>query len=239
MKIIIISDIHGNLEALNATLAYIEKIEGDKKIVCLGDIVGYGPNPVECLKSVQSHTDKICMGNHEYAILNDNLDSEMVWYASDAIRWTKEILDDEMIKVIREFQVQIEENNILYVHASPNNPMGWKYISNTIDAYADLAEMDCTLCFVGHTHIPGVYADYELRRKDKMTILSGQGKTIINVGSIGQPRDGSPQLAFAVFDDADWNVEIVRLDYEYQETMRKIKITNLPSFLADRLMVGI
>jgi diadenosine tetraphosphatase ApaH/serine/threonine PP2A family protein phosphatase len=117
--------------------------------------------------------------------------------------------------------------------------MGWKYISNTIDAHADLAVMDCTLCFVGHTHIPGVYADYELRRKDKMTILSRQGKTIINVGSIGQPRDGSSQLAFAVFDDVDWNVEIIRLDYEYQETMRKIEKTSLPSFLAKRLMVGI
>ncbi|MFQ5964987.1 MAG: metallophosphoesterase family protein [Candidatus Scalinduaceae bacterium] len=239
MKIIIISDIHGNLEALNRTLEYIDKLEGNKRVVCLGDIVGYGPDPVECLEIVQSLTDKICLGNHDYAISNMDLDYQMTRYALEAIRWTRGVLGKETKKIIEKFHIQTEENSILYVHASPDNPMRWKYICNAMDAYLSMADMKCSLCFVGHSHIPGVYADYKLYSEEKKTILTKKGKTIVNVGSVGQPRDGSPLLSFAIFDDVDWNVEIVRLTYNYQETMAKIKKVGLPLFLAERLSVGI
>jgi len=238
MNIIIISDIHGNLEALNKTLEYIDKLEGSKKIVCLGDIVGYGPNPVECLEIVQSLTDKICLGNHDYAISNTDLDYQMNWQALEAIRWTKTVLSKKSKDVIKGFQVQIEEDNVLYVHASPDNPMAWKYIDNTRNAHSSMVGMKYPLCFVGHSHIPGVYTDYELQRDGKKAVLSKDGKTIVNSGSIGQPRDGSPLLSFAVFDDVNWNVEIVRLAYNYRETMTKILKHNLPSPLADRLSSG-
>ncbi len=238
MKIVIISDIHGNLEALNKALEYINKFDDDKQVVCLGDIVGYGPNPIECIEIVQALTGKICLGNHDYAILNTDLAYQMNPYAYEAIRWTRNVLNKDMKETLERFHVQIEEGDILYVHASPDNPMEWNYISNAMDAYLSMAGMKCSLCFVGHSHLPGVYTDYELRKEDKKAILSKKGKTIVNIGSIGQPRDGSPLLSFAVFDDVDWNVEIVRLPYNYQETMTKIKKVGLPSFLADRLSIG-
>ncbi len=239
MKIIVISDIHGNLEAINRVLEYIDKREGDKKVVCLGDIVGYGPNPVECLKIVESLTDKICFGNHDYAMLSTALDYQMNPYALEAIRWTRNRLDEKLKNAIKRFPVQIGEGSVLYVHASPDNPMEWKYIVNARGAYLSMVVMKCSLCFIGHSHIPGVYTDYDSYREGKCAVLSRKGKTLVNVGSVGQPRDGSPLLSFAVFDDIDWNVEIVRLEYDYEQTMAKIKKADLPLLFANRLAVGV
>ena len=239
MKIVVISDIHGNLEALNRVLEYIDKLEGKKRVVCLGDIVGYGPNPAECFKIVESLTDKICLGNHEYAIMDEDFDYQMVKYARKAIRWTRGILGEEIREAISRLPFQIEEDNVLYVHASPDDPMQWKYITNARNAYSSLIEMKHSLCFVGHSHIPGIYAYNELQGDSNKATLSRDGKTIVNVGSVGQPRDGSPMLSFAVFDDDNWVVEIVRLKYNYQKTMAEINKVNLPLFLAERLARGV
>jgi diadenosine tetraphosphatase ApaH/serine/threonine PP2A family protein phosphatase len=239
MKIVVISDIHGNLEALNRVSEYIDKLEGEKRIVCLGDIVGYGPNPAECFKIVESLTDKICLGNHEYAILDEDFDYQMARYAREAIIWTRGVLGEEIREAINRLPLQTEEDNVLYVHASPDDPMQWKYITNARNAYSSLIEMKHSLCFVGHSHIPGIYAYNELQENSNKATLSRDDKTIVNVGSVGQPRDGSQMLSFAVFDDDNWSVEIIRLEYDYQETMAKIKKTNLPLFLAERLAKGI
>ncbi|MDR4496707.1 MAG: metallophosphatase family protein [Candidatus Scalindua sp.] len=238
MKTVVISDIHGNREALNTVWGYIDKLEGEKRIVCLGDIVGYGPDPVECLEMVGSRTDKICLGNHDYAMLSSDLDYQINHYALDAIKWTRDVLDDESKDFIKEFCCQLDVGSVLYVHASPENPMEWKYIANKRDAFLSMRAMEHSLCFVGHSHIPGVYADYDLYREGRGVILSEEGKTIVNAGSVGQPRDGSPLLSFAVFDDADWSVEIVRLAYDYEKTMAKIEKAGLPLLLAQRLMIG-
>lgn len=172
MKTVIISDIHGNLEAMNRVLEYIDKLEGEKRVVCLGDIVGYGPNPTECFKIVESLTEKICLGNHDDAILDTDYDYQMTNNAREAIRWTRGVLDEEIREAINRFPLQIEEDNILYVHASPDNPMQWKYITNARNAHSSLIKMKFSLCFVGHSHIPGVYTDYEPQRDGKKAILS-------------------------------------------------------------------
>lgn len=239
MKIVVISDIHGNLEALNKVLEYIDKLECEKRVVCLGDIVGYGPNPAECFEIVESLTDKICLGNHEDAVLDTNYNYQMTKYALEAIRWTRGILGKEIREAISRLPVQIEEDNVLYVHASPDNPMQWKYITNARNAYSSLIEMKHSLCFVGHSHIPGIYAYNELQRDSNKATLSKDDKTIVNVGSVGQPRDGSPMLSFAVFDDDNWDVEIVRLKYNYHKTMAEINKANLPLVLAERLARGV
>ncbi len=238
MKIVVISDIHGNLEAMNMVLKYIKNMKEEKRVVCLGDIVGYGPNPTECFNIVQSLTDKICLGNHEDAILDLGYDYQITKYARAAIRWSRRILSEEIKETVNSLPVQIEEDNILYTHASPDDPIQWKYIKNALDAYPSMAEMKYSLCFIGHSHIPGIYTDYGLQMDNNKAILSKEGKTIINVGSVGQPRDGSPMLSFAVFDDKDWNVDIIRIKYNYHETMAKIKKANLPIFLAERLSRG-
>lgn len=239
MKIVVISDIHGNLEALNKVLEYINKLECEKRVVCLGDIVGYGPNPAECFEIVESLTDKICLGNHEDAILDTNYNYQMTKYALEAIRWTRGILNEEIREAISRLPVQIGEDNVLYVHASPDNPMQWKYITNARNAYSSLIEMKHSLCFVGHSHIPGIYAYNELQGDSNKATLSKDDKTIVNVGSVGQPRDGSPMLSFAVFDDDNWDVEIVRLKYNYHKTMAEINKANLPLVLAERLARGV
>ncbi|GAX62838.1 diadenosine tetraphosphatase and related serine /threonine protein phosphatase [Candidatus Scalindua japonica] len=239
MKVIVISDIHGNLEALNKVLEYTGKLEGDKRFVCLGDTVGYGPNPAECFKIVESLTDQICLGNHEDSVLNTNYDYQITEYALEAIRWTRGVLDKEIKKATTKLPFQIEENDILYSHATPDQPMLWRYISNARKAYSSLIEMNHALCFVGHSHRPGIYSYRQLQRNSKKATLSKDDKTIVNVGSVGQPRDGSPLLSFAIFDDKDWNIEIIRLEYDYQKTMEKIKKANLPLFLAERLARGV
>ncbi len=238
MKIIIISDIHGNLEALNRVLEYIDKLEGEKRIVCLGDIVGYGPDPAECFNIVTSLTDKICLGNHEDAVLDTDYDYQINMYAREAIKWTRKTLNEEMKNVIANLPLKITENNVLYVHASPDDPMLWKYITNHRNAYSSLIEMEHSLCFVGHSHRPGIYSYKKTERDGKKVTISKKDRTIVNVGSVGQPRDGSPMLSFAVFDDDNRDVEIIRLEYDYHKTMAKIKEANLPLFLAERLAKG-
>lgn len=235
MKVIILSDIHGNLEALKKALEYVDMLKGDKRIICLGDIVGYGPNPIECLELVQSRTDKICMGNHDYASFNTDNDNNMSPNALKAIKWTRSIIDKKSIEAISKFPIQIEEQNILYVHSSPHSPELWDYIHNSSDANYILQEMDHALCFIGHTHIPVIFSDYEIKRKGEVKTLSKEGKTIVNVGSVGQPRDRSTLLSFAVFDDVKWSVETVRLSYDYKKTISKMKTLPLPEALAKRL----
>ena len=239
MKVIIISDIHGNLEALNKVLEYIDNLEEEKRVVCLGDIVGYGPNPAECFKIVESITDKICLGNHEDAILDTDYDYQINWHARTAIRWTRGVLDEVTTEAIRKLPLQIAEDNVMYVHASPNDPMLWKYITNAGNAYSSLIEMKHSLCFIGHSHIPGIYTYRALQRNSNKVTLSKDDKTIVNVGSVGQPRDGSPMLSFAVFDDNNWDVEIIRIEYDYHKTMANIEKTDLPLFLAERLAKGL
>ncbi|MCP5005225.1 MAG: metallophosphoesterase family protein [Planctomycetes bacterium] len=238
MKKIIISDIHGNLEALGKVWEYVDAVGGCTEIVCLGDIVGYGPDPVECMGSVGSRTDKICLGNHDYAMLSDGLDYQINPYALEAIEWTRNKLDNGLRGSIWGFSEQIDADNVLYVHASPDNPMLWKYISNKNDAYLSMRDMKRSLCFVGHSHIPGIYTDYDTHFKNRRCLLSREGKTIVNVGSVGQPRDGLHLLSFAVFDDVNWSVEIVRLEYDYEKTMAKIERAGLPQLLARRLKYG-
>ncbi len=238
MKVIVISDIHGNLEALNKVLEYINKLKGEKRVVCLGDIVGYGPNPAECFKIVESLTDKICLGNHEDSVLDTNYDYQITVYARDAIRWTRDVLNEEIKEATKRLPLQIEEDNVLYTHSSPDDPMLWRYITNARNAYSSLIEMKHSLCFVGHSHIPGIYSYRALQRNSNTATLSTDDKTIVNVGSVGQPRDGSPMLSFAVFDDENWEMEIIRLEYDYHKTMAKIEKANLPLFLAERLARG-
>jgi diadenosine tetraphosphatase ApaH/serine/threonine PP2A family protein phosphatase len=117
--------------------------------------------------------------------------------------------------------------------------MLWKYITNAGNAYSSLIEMKHSLCFVGHSHIPGIYAYQKIQKDSNKVVISKEGKTIVNIGSVGQPRDGSPMLSFAVFDDDNWEVEIIRLEYDYHKTMAKIEKANLPLFLAERLAKGV
>jgi predicted phosphodiesterase len=254
----IISDIHSNLEALTTVLADIEN-RGIKTVYCLGDVVGYGPNPRECLDLVIERTQICVQGNHDYAVLyeptNFNLGAETASY------WTRETLEKEPDKKHRKDRWQYlchqqmrwtlkqklgdVDAHVDLVHASPRKPIN-EYVFPD-DVYTTPAKLGALfdrtkhICFIGHTHLPGVfledpdfYAPDELA--DEYPIIPDE-KAIINVGSVGQPRDRDPRASYVYLEDN--KVRFVRLDYDYKTTAEKIyAIEKLDNFEGDRLAEG-
>ena len=238
MKTFIISDIHSNLEALTVAIEYYNDYPGEKRMVCLGDIVGYGPNPAECMELVLSITDDICMGNHDYAVINTAEECYMNRYACEGVRFSRGKLSEKHKAQIGEFPYSISKGDILYCHSTPVRPEAWDYITGPFDAQEYLMIMECVLCFVGHSHVPGVYSEEALEKKGNIFHLSREVRTIVNVGSIGQPRDNDPRMSFFIFDEEGRTAERVSLEYDIEETIRKIVDADLPPFLGERLMYG-
>jgi diadenosine tetraphosphatase ApaH/serine/threonine PP2A family protein phosphatase len=238
MKLFIISDIHSNLEALQRTLEYYHDYKGEKELICLGDIVGYGPDPVECLRIMLSLTDKICMGNHDFAVVDPAEETYMNRFARDGVRFSRQKLPRDLIERIAEFPYSILRGPVQFCHSTPVRPEMWDYIVAPIDAWKYMKMMKSEICFVGHSHVPGIYCEVEAPfRKGKFHLPPG-AKVIINAGSVGQPRDYDPRLAFMIYDDVEKTVEPVRLHYDIDAVVRKIEEAGLPSVLGERLRYG-
>jgi len=249
-QIAIISDIHANLEALEAVLADIKK-RLVKDIVCLGDIIGYGPNPRECLQLLMG-CKMVLMGNHEEAVLYYGEDFNPK--AREAIDWTRDQLNRsdrpkeenyDLWNFLGVMEQIIETEDAMFVHASPRDPTK-EYVTpdDTKKGKDKLKEIFAKfprVCFIGHSHIPGVYTQ-EFRYIDPKTIgqeytLEDGRKALINVGAVGQPRDGDPRASYVTFDGR--KVRFHRVDYDFKKTMEKIYAEErLPNYLADRLAVG-
>lgn len=239
MKTAIISDIHSNLEALTVVLNYLEKEEKVDEIVCLGDIVGYGADPEACLNKIFSVTNNICMGNHDYAVLNPALENNMNIRAVTAIRWTRTQVGKKMEKEKNRFQKSIIKDNIIFVHSNPINPYSWDYIYD-YEAELYLNKMDYNLCFIGHTHSPGIFCNSKIKYKNEnQYILDKNSKTIINVGSVGQPRDRDIRACFVIFDNMNWKMKYIKLNYDVNKAKDKIIKAGLPQELGNRLLIGI
>lgn len=265
----ILSDIHGNLEALTAVLAEIDrrKIE---HIVCLGDVIGYGPNPVECLDLIQQRCRATLMGNHDFAVFYEpfNFNSG----AEQACFWTRQQFEldpdpdrrAKRWKFLATLPVRVRTADFMAVHASPRRPINEYIFPDDIytnpSKFVSLFERVDKLCFVGHTHVPGVflegpdfYSPDELDYKFEIT----DERAIINVGSVGQPRDRDPRSSFVVVhtgnEPPDANpgsagkttapagayVEFVRLPYDVDTTVRKVEsVKELDNFLGTRLLDG-
>ena len=249
MKTAIISDLHANIEALTVVLRHIES-QGITDIVCLGDVIGYGPNPREALTACRNV--RFClMGNHEEAVLFYGEDFNPK--ARAALEWTKEQLNSprfgrESNHRIWNYLDGMERskvwNGMLLVHASPRNPTK-EYVlpqdvRNPEKLRAIFDAFEEPLCFCGHSHVPGVYLDdlSFLSAKEVSGGFRPDGRRcVINVGSVGQPRDGDPRACYATYDGS--MVRFVRVEYDFRRTMEKIRgIDALPSFLADRLSRG-
>ncbi len=254
----IISDIHSNIEALSTVLADIEK-RGIKTIYCLGDIIGYGPNPKDCLDLVIAKTKACVMGNHDYAILyeptNFNLGAERASF------WTRGQLENEESPEKRHkrwnylgtqqmrwtLNAQLDGVNATldFVHASPRRPIN-EYLFPD-DVYTTPAKITAQfdrvkhICFIGHTHLPGVFLDdpdfYSPDELDYIYPIVPEERAIINVGSVGQPRDKDNRSCYVYVEKN--NVHFVRLEYDLQATQKKIyDIPELDNFEADRLSEG-
>lgn len=226
MKLGIISDIHGNLDALNAIVKRLEAERVDE-IYCLGDVVGYGANPNECLEKVRAIC-KICLlGNHDDAVNGGTNTRYFNPYAQAAIEWTNRVLTDENRAFLKVRPLSHEEPNYLYVHATPLEPRNWNYCLTDHEA-ADqwpLLKPGMT-AFIGHSHIPVEFTHESDRKR------------VINVGSVGQPRDHDPRASCGLLETETGTFRWIREVYPIQEAARKIRQANLPEYLAARLFEG-
>ena len=251
MKRAIISDIHGNFEALTAVLGRIGDLDVDE-IICLGDIIGYGPDPIQCLDIVIERCQLTILGNHDQAALFDPEGFNPV--AMKAIFWTREQLESDTSNLekadrrwdfLGELPRRHDEGEFLFVHGSPRDPTNEYVFPETIyekDILKLLMSRFENTCFQGHTHIPGVFTEggsfLTPEDHDHFFRLDSE-KRMINVGSVGQPRDGNPKSCFVVLDTEEKTVEYHRVEYDWEKTKEKIyAIKDLENMLGDRLLTG-
>lgn len=233
MKTAIISDIHSNLEALTAVLSVIDALPHDE-IVCLGDIVGYGANPDECVDVIRERKIPAVMGNHDKAAAGLIETDDFSQMAKAGIAWSKKSLKGESLAFLKALPLIMETPDILYVHSSPDNPGDFRYLIYPSDAFVSYDSFSQKVCFVGHTHRPVIFDPLS----GESAVLTRE-KSIVNVGSVGQPRDGDWRACFALFDSERWSVEFFRVEYDNETARRKILEAGLPQRLGDRLLVGV
>lgn len=239
MRYAIFGDIHANLEALEAVLADAAD-KGCTDYVCLGDIVGYNANPVECLNRVRDMDCPTVKGNHdEEAILNTSLEG-LNPLAQKAMQWTREQLNEVDSKWLGDLKMVRQVRDFTVVHSSLDTPTNWTYVTNKFDAMASLSYQFTQLCFYGHTHTPVIYRkgdSVEGIEASEISLEMGQ-KYFVNTGSVGQPRDGDWRASYATYDDQEKVVQIHRLEYDIQTAQKKIIDAGLPEMLAHRLALG-
>jgi len=246
MRVAIISDVHANLEALEVVLADIRSRQC-QSVVCLGDFVGYGPNPNECVDLLSPLLQgRHVAGNHDWAAVGRLDIAFFNPYAAEAIRWTQRVLRPAVRQYLQALPTQWSQNGalpFLAVHASPRDPIE-EYVLDGATARESFRQRQFSLCFIGHTHIPAVFLavgdEVETRpfRAGEEIRLEAGVRYMINVGSVGQPRDGDPRAAYALLDTAAAAVRLVRLEYPLQRTQEKMLGEGLPPILAERLSVG-
>ena len=241
MRYGLISDIHGNLEALSVVIKELEKRNVDA-VLCLGDIIGYGPDPEECVNLVKRHANVILAGNHDYAALGLLDIRYFNPHARRAIEWTASQISEATRKFLKERPLMRVYDDFTIVHATPAEPEKWNYILSLEDAAENFDHFQNQVCFIGHSHVPVIIARDEQGkisvRKGNEIELQDKEKYIINIGSVGQPRDLDPRAAFAIFDAERKHYELVRVPYDVKTTQQKILQQGLPFFLAERLEKG-
>lgn len=238
----IISDIHGNLEALQAVLEYLESYKKQiDKIICLGDIVGYGADPGECIRITREISDVILAGNHDFAVCEQTSVEDFNHYAKEAVLWSRDALNEEELDFLKKLPLIYREKSTDFVHSSLHRPESWRYLFDTPDTFIDFQIMDKENLFVGHTHVPVIFENdgTEIKKINSPELsLNVDKKYIINSGSVGQPRDRDPKASFVIFDLEENLVKRIRVDYDIKEAQRKILDAGLPEILANRLSYG-
>jgi predicted phosphodiesterase len=232
MRLAIISDIHSNLQALTACLTTIDNSSVDA-IYCLGDMVGYGANPNECLDLLRQRVTRCVLGNHDRAALEPSHAAYFTKPGRIAAEWTNKALTDENRAYLSTLPYRFADEICTFVHASPRSPQDWEYVATLEVARHQFPLFRTHVCFIGHTHVPAVCAE-DLRTFEYKPDL----RYIINVGSVGQPRDGNPELSFAIFDTEKKKYDNVRTPYDTKGAAEAILEAGLPKSLAARLAQG-
>jgi len=224
MRLAVFSDIHSNIEALECVLKRIDKEKVDY-VYCLGDIVGYGPNPNECVDLVKRSTDKVIMGNHDSAVINQTDILLFNSYARESTEWTRRMISDDNYEYLLSLPLKISENNMLFVHSTPLIPEDWNYVLTQYGAEKQFNYFTEMICFIGHSHRPDVFRSIDDR-------------IIVNSGSVGQPRDGNPDSCFVIYDTDKNSYEFIREKYDIKSVYKKIIKAGLNEFLGERLLLG-
>jgi predicted phosphodiesterase len=232
----IISDIHANLEAFETVLKDIKKRPVDRTI-CLGDLVGYCASPKECLKLAKD-LDVVLMGNHDYAVINTGIAEKFTFHARIAIEWTINHLSITEKQSLSTLPFTHQERNMTFVHATPMDPESWIYIMYLDDAIDAFAFFKTPLCFIGHTHYPVIYADNGNVIKDEKITFEKNVRYLINVGSVGQPRDTDSRACYVLYDTDQNTLEYVRLEYDIKSAQARMEKVSFPRFLINRLSEG-
>ena len=239
MRFAIFSDLHGNLEATEAILADA-RAKACTNFVCLGDLVGYNANPHECVELVRALECPVVKGNHDEQACLGESSRDFNDLAEQAINWTREHLTDEDKQWLADLRLVRQVRDFTIVHATLDTPAEWGYVFKNLDAVASFTYQHTTVCFFGHTHVAGAFVrDDGVHRvvTDLLTIESGL-KYFINVGSVGQPRDGDARAAYCIYDMERNTVEQRRVRYDVGAVQKKIIQAGLPRLLAERLELG-
>ena len=238
MRYAIFADIHGNLEALETALEYAKKSRLSQFVV-LGDSVGYGANPNECLAWALQSAGLHVMGNHEAAVVHDKIREKFTSSAREAIDWTAERLRPGLVAKIKDLPYLQNEGAITLAHGTLHSPEEFHYLFDESDAYKSFLALRTSFGFVGHSHVPSFFAEKEATGgylKEGVLKLRKNERYLLNPGSIGQPRDRDWRLSFGILDEDKLTFEIVRLPYDNKRASEKILAEGLPASLAYRLL---
>ncbi len=239
MKYAIIADIHANLEALQVVLEDI-KAQNCTHVACLGDVVGYNANPKECLDIIRGMNIPCVKGNHdEYCSTDENLEGFNP-HAAEAVNWTRKQLTVDDRQWLKDLKYLRLVSSFSIVHATLDVPQRWGYVFDKLAAAASFTYQNTSVCFFGHTHVPVAFIRDSVVRGgtySKFKVEQGR-KYFVNVGSIGQPRDGDPKAKYVVYDMDEGSIELRKLDYDIPAAQKKILAAGLPPRLAERLAFG-
>jgi len=242
MRYLLISDVHGNLEALTATLEAAKRFE-PYQLMCLGDLVGYGADPQPCIDVVGDKASLMLAGNHDLAVAGVIPADDFNAIARRSVEWTREQLSPEDRELLGNLPLQYVDGDYCYTHASPIDPMRFAYIRTLEEVGEVFTHIGQRFCFVGHTHLPVIVAmrrktgRMEVIREPNARIKDGD-RYFVNVGSIGQPRDSNPDACCVLLDEEQALLEFVRVPYDISKSQGKILSNGLPSYLAERLVLA-
>lgn len=245
MRILVLSDIHANLAALEAVLADAQPLNWEA-VWCLGDTVGYGPEPNECIARLRQLKPRAVVGNHDWAVIGLMDAEDFNHEARHSVLWTRDRLSAESLAWLRDLPKDpIVEGNFTLTHGSPHDPV-WEYILYPSTAYANLEYFTTPFCLVGHTHVPAVFTLEEGERKMTLTrprpgqaiSLDGSRRAILNPGSVGQPRDSDARASYALLDTGRAVWQLRRVAYPIEVTQARMRAVGLPERLINRLDFG-
>lgn len=240
MSYAVISDVHSNLDALKAVLRDIHT-KGVKKIFFLGDAVGYGPDPGECIDLLRGNCLNAVAGNHDWAVTDYISIEYFNENAKKAIVWTKAHMTAEGLEYLKSMPLTAssKEEDAFFVHASPETPDAWNYLFTLNDLEINFRCFEEKICFVGHSHAPFIaerFPSREIELHKESAKIGSAEKYLVNAGSVGQPRDGDPRACYTLIDND--RIGLIRVEYDVSSTQEKMRGAGLPVQLIERLSKG-